>query len=119
MKKILFYFTMLLFIASCATPTVVQVVAPTDSKLTCNQIDTEIAMANKYAADAKFFQNLSPFSNFPSLFFSFPFFVASPLLSNVSLLSANLLPLHLPYFKTQNNFPSTYSYFLSIFNIFN
>ena len=58
MKKIPIYFIMLLFIASCATPTVVQVVAPTDSKLTCNQIDTEIAMANKYASDAKKEKNI-------------------------------------------------------------
>ena len=58
MKKILLIITLFLFVASCATPTVVSVVGPTDSKLTCNQLDTEIAMANKYAADAKKEKNM-------------------------------------------------------------
>ena len=105
MKKILFYFTMLLFIASCATPTVVHVVAPTDSKLTCNQIDTEIAMANKYAADAKKEKNIGTGTNVAALLFWLPGLVATNMNANEAIETANQRALHLQNLKTQKNCP--------------
>tara|TARA_B100001059_G_scaffold96270_1_gene95537 strand:+ start:372 stop:689 length:318 start_codon:yes stop_codon:yes gene_type:complete len=105
MKKISIYFIMLLFIASCATPTVVQVVAPTDSKLTCNQIDTEIAMANKYAADAKKEKNIGTGTNVAALLFWLPGLVATNMNANEAIEAANQRALHLQNLKTQKNCP--------------
>ena len=105
MKKISIYFMMLLFIASCATPTVVQVVAPTDSKLTCNQIDTEIAMANKYAADAKKEKNIGTGTNVAALLFWLPGLVATNMNANEAIEAANQRALHLQNLKTQKNCP--------------
>ena len=45
------FISLFLFVISCATPTVVNVVGPNDSKMSCSQLDVEIAMANKYAED--------------------------------------------------------------------
>ena len=53
MKKILSSLVLSLFLVSCATPTVVNVVGPNDGAMTCNQLDTQIAIANKYADDAR------------------------------------------------------------------
>ena len=44
MKKILSTLVLSLFLVSCATPTVVNVVGPNDGAMTCNQVDTQIAM---------------------------------------------------------------------------
>tara|TARA_Y100000385_G_C12559346_1_gene411411 strand:- start:119 stop:436 length:318 start_codon:yes stop_codon:yes gene_type:complete len=105
MKKIPIYIIMLLFIASCATPTVVQVVAPTDSKLTCNQIDTEIAMANKYASDAKKEKNIGTGTNVAALLFWLPGLVATNMNANEAIEAANQRALHLQNLKTQKNCP--------------
>ena len=53
MRKTLSALTLTLFLISCATPTVVNVVGPNDGAMTCNQLDTQIALANKYADDAR------------------------------------------------------------------
>ena len=53
MKKILSALVLSFFLVSCATPTVVNVVGPNDGAMTCNQLDTQIALANKYADDAR------------------------------------------------------------------
>ena len=53
MKKILTLFTLILFIASCATPTVVNVIGPNDNEMNCNQLSAEILKANQYADEAQ------------------------------------------------------------------
>jgi len=53
MKKYISILALLIFLTSCATPKVVNIVGPTDGKLTCNQLDIEIAKANRYAEDAQ------------------------------------------------------------------
>ena len=45
MKKAIAAFLLLTFVASCATPTVVNVVGPTDNSMTCGQLDAQIAIA--------------------------------------------------------------------------
>ena len=49
MKKILILLTLKLFITSCATPTVVNVIQPKDNELNCKELNLEIAKANQYA----------------------------------------------------------------------
>ena len=53
MKKILSLFTLFLFIASCATPTVVNVIGPNDSEMNCKKLSAEILKANQYADKAQ------------------------------------------------------------------
>ena len=53
MKKILTLFTLLLFIASCATPTVVNVIGPNDNEMNCKELSAEILKANQYADEAQ------------------------------------------------------------------
>ena len=105
MKIILLSITLLLFVASCATPTVVSVVGPTDSKLTCNQLDTEIAMANKYAADAKKEKNMGTGTNVAALLFWLPGLVATNMNANEAIEAANQRALHLQNLKTKKNCP--------------
>ena len=53
MKKILKLFTLFLFSASCATPTVVNVIGPNDSEMNCKELSVEILKANQYADEAQ------------------------------------------------------------------
>ncbi len=53
MKKILILFTLLLFITSCATPTVINVIGPNDSEMNCKELSAEILKANQYADKAQ------------------------------------------------------------------
>ena len=69
MKKIIASFFLLTFVVSCATPTVVNVVEPTDNSLSCSQIDTQIAMAVKYADDAKKEKSMVTGTNVEALLF--------------------------------------------------
>ena len=53
MKKKISLITLLLFCASCATPTVVNVIGPNDSKMNCKELSAEILKANQYANKAQ------------------------------------------------------------------
>tara|TARA_B100001093_G_C26567373_1_gene901400 strand:+ start:176 stop:550 length:375 start_codon:yes stop_codon:yes gene_type:complete len=53
MKKIIFLLTLLSFVVSCANPTVVNVIGPNDNKLSCEELSSEIAKANKYSDEAQ------------------------------------------------------------------
>ena len=53
MKKKFSLITLLLFCASCATPTVVNVIGPNDSKMNCEELSAEILKANQYADKAQ------------------------------------------------------------------
>ena len=52
-RKTLTFITLLLFTASCATPTVVNVIVPNDNELNCKELSAEIKKANKYADEAQ------------------------------------------------------------------
>ena len=53
MKKKISLIALLLFCASCATPTVVNVIGPNDSKMNCKELSAEILKANQYANKAQ------------------------------------------------------------------
>ena len=53
MKKKISLIALLLFCASCATPTVVNVIGPNDSKMNCKELSAEILKANQYADKAQ------------------------------------------------------------------
>jgi hypothetical protein len=53
MKKTLIHLILFLFILSCATPTVVNVIGANDNELNCKGLSAEIAKANQYAEEAQ------------------------------------------------------------------
>ena len=53
MKNNLIFLILFTLIVSCASPTIVNVIGPNDNKLNCEELSEEIALANKYADEAK------------------------------------------------------------------
>jgi len=53
MKNILSFLSLFLICVSCASPTVVNVIGPNDSSLSCKELSAEIAKANQYANEAQ------------------------------------------------------------------
>ena len=105
MKKVIATFLLLIFIASCATPTVVNVVGPTDSSMTCNQLDTQIAIAIKYADDARKEKDMGTGTNVSALLFWLPGLWATHKNVEEAVDAANRRAEHLSRLKTQKNCP--------------
>ena len=72
MKKILILLILKLFITSCATPTVVNVIQPKDNELNCKELSSEIAVANKYANEAQEAKKMSSPHNIGAILFFLP-----------------------------------------------
>ena len=72
MKKTLILLTLFLFSASCATPTVVNVIGPNDNELSCKDLSSEIAKANKYADEAQAAKKMSSPHNIGAILFFLP-----------------------------------------------
>ena len=72
MKKILILLTLLLFSASCATPTVVNVIGPNDNELNCKELSSEIAKANQYANEAQKAKKIDKPHNIGAVLFFLP-----------------------------------------------
>ena len=105
MKKIIASFFILTFVASCATPTVVNVVEPTDSSLNCSQIDTQIAMAAKYADDAKEEKSMGTGTNVAALLFWLPGLYQTNVNVKEAVDAANRRAEHLSRLKISKNCP--------------
>ena len=105
MKKVIATFLLLIFVASCATPTVVNVVGPTDSSMTCNQLDTQIAIAIKYADDARKEKDMGTGTNVSALLFWLPGLWATHKNVEEAVDAANRRAEHLSRLKTQKNCP--------------
>ena len=105
MKKHLSIVALLIFLTSCATPTVVNVVGPTDGKLTCNQLDIEIAKANRYAEDAKKEKSMGTGTNVSALLFWLPGLWATHKNVEEAVDAANRRAEHLSGLKVKKNCP--------------
>ena len=105
MKKIIASFFLLTFVASCATPTVVNVVEPTDNSLTCAQLDTQIAMAAKYADDAKKEKDMGTGTNVAALLFWLPGLYQTNVNVKEAVDAANRRAEHLQNLKSKKNCP--------------
>ena len=53
MKKLITSFLLLLMLAACATPKVVNVIGPNDNEMNCKELSAEILKANQYADEAQ------------------------------------------------------------------
>ena len=105
MKKAIAAFLLLTFVASCATPTVVNVVGPTDSSMTCGQLDSQIAIAIKYADDARKEKAMGTGTNVSALLFWLPGLWATHKNVEEAVDAANRRAEHLSRLKTQKNCP--------------
>ena len=72
MRKTLTFLTLFLFSASCATPTVVNVIGPNDNEFNCKELSAEIAKANQYADEAQKAKKTGEPHNIGALLFFFP-----------------------------------------------
>ena len=105
MNKLISASALLIFLTSCATPTVVNVVGPTDGKLTCNQLDIEIAKANRYAEDAKKEKSMGTGTNVSALLFWLPGLWATHVNVKEAVDAANRRAEHLAGLKIKKNCP--------------
>jgi hypothetical protein len=72
MKKILILLTFCLFVFSCATPTVVNIIGPNDNELSCKELTSEIAKANQYADEAQSAKKMNNPHNIGAIIFFLP-----------------------------------------------
>ena len=72
MNNILTLLALLLFSASCATPTVVNVIGPNDNELNCKELSSEIAKANQYANEAQKAKKVGKPHNIGAILFFLP-----------------------------------------------
>ena len=70
--KFLKYLILLIFILSCATPTVVNVIGPNDNKLSCEELSAEIGKANHYADEAQKAKKANTPHNLGAILFFLP-----------------------------------------------
>ena len=71
MKKILLLSLSFLCV-SCATPTVINVIGPNDSELSCKELSSEIARANQYADEAQAAKKMNNPHNIGAVLFFLP-----------------------------------------------
>tara|TARA_B110000971_G_scaffold193779_1_gene206919 strand:+ start:68 stop:382 length:315 start_codon:yes stop_codon:yes gene_type:complete len=72
MKNFFSILCLLLICVSCATPTVVNVIAPNDNTLSCKELSEEIAIANQYADEAQAAKKMGNSHNIGALIFFLP-----------------------------------------------
>ena len=72
MKKFLICLSIKLFLTSCATPTVVNVIQPKDNELNCKELNLEIAEANEYANEAQAAKKADKPHNIGAILFFLP-----------------------------------------------
>ena len=105
MKRFAHIFFIFVLLSSCATPTVVNVVGPNDNALTCSQLDTQIAIANKYADDAKKEKDMGTGTNISALLFWLPGLWATHKNVGEAVDAANRRAEHLSNIKLRKDCP--------------
>ena len=72
MKKFCLILSLFLICASCASPTVINVIGPNDDSLNCKELSAEIVKANQYADEAQEAKKMSKPHNIAALLLFFP-----------------------------------------------
>ena len=103
MTKLISSLFLLIFVASCATPHVVNVVGPNDNSMSCSELSNEISIASRYARDAKAEKNLGTATNVGALFFWLPGMVATQMNANEAIKAANDRAAHLARIKAKKS----------------
>ena len=103
LKKFVSFSFLALFLNACATPHVVSVIGPNDSKMNCSQLDGEIAIASNYKRDAKAEKSYGTATNVGALLFWLPVMVATQMNANDAIRAADERINHLTRLKSQKN----------------
>ena len=101
-KKFLTLF-IFLYISSCANPTIVNVIGPNDSALTCKELSKEIALANKYADEAKEAKRTDKPHNIGAILFYLPGYGMTMKNVEDALTAAKDRAIHLNKLKEKKN----------------
>ena len=72
MKKFCLILSLFLICASCASPTVINVIGPNDDSLNCKELSAEIVKANQYADEAQEAKKMSKPHNVAAILFFYP-----------------------------------------------
>tara|TARA_E500000331_G_C16771907_1_gene504160 strand:- start:21 stop:335 length:315 start_codon:yes stop_codon:yes gene_type:complete len=72
MKKNFIILIIFLYLVSCANPTIVNVIGPNDNNLSCKELSDEIAIANRYADEAKEAKKMDKPHNISAILFFLP-----------------------------------------------
>jgi hypothetical protein len=72
MKNILIILSLFIICVSCASPTVVNVIGPNDSELSCKELSSEITIANQYADEAQKAKKMNNPHNIGAVLFFLP-----------------------------------------------
>jgi hypothetical protein len=72
MKKKILFLILFVYCVSCANPTIVNVIGPNDNNLSCEELSNEIALANKYADEAKEAKKMDKPHNIGAILFFIP-----------------------------------------------
>ena len=96
-------FTIFLLIISCASPTVVNVIGPNDNKLSCEELSSEIAKANKYADEAKEARKMDKPHNVGAVLFFFPGYGVTMKNVEEAIIAAKERAQHLNKIKEKKN----------------
>ena len=103
MRKILTLLTLFLFSASCATPTVVNVIGPNDSEMNCKELSAEILKANQYADDAQKAKKTGEPHNLGAILFFLPGYGMTMKNVNEATKAANDRAVHLNKLQEKKN----------------
>ena len=102
MKKNISLILLVFFIASCASPTVVNVIGPNDNKLNCEELSNEIARANRYADEAKDAKKMDKPHNIGAILFFLPGYGVTMKNIDDALIAAKDRAAHLNKIKEKN-----------------
>ena len=72
MKNNFLILILFFYCVSCANPTIVNVIGPNDNNLSCEELSNEIALANKYADEAKEAKKMDKPHNIGAILFFIP-----------------------------------------------
>ncbi len=103
MKKILSSLILFLFILSCATPEVVNVIGPNDNKLSCQELSNEIARANELANKAQQAKKMNKPHNIGAILFFLPGYGMTMKNIEEATIAAKERSLHLNKIKEKKN----------------
>ena len=103
MYKSLSLLVIFVFFVSCATPHVVSVVGPNDNRMTCSELDNEIAIAAKFKRDAKAEKSYGTSTNVAAILFWLPGVVATQMNANEAIRAADDRINHLNRIRAKKN----------------
>ena len=103
MKKLFSILSLFLICASCAAPTVVNVIGPNDDSLNCKELSAEIIKANQYADEAREAKKMSKPHNVAALLFFYPGAAVTMINVEEAAKAAKDRALHLNKLKEKKN----------------